>query len=150
LTEDLEESPVEVSRVNETSLRPAGLTRRLAAGLLDHLLLDLIIYFKTGEILREVNEDSGFLFAVMIIFHLFYYPVLEGFYKHATVGKWIMRIKVVDESGQGVSIGRSFVRYTVTWVVGFITFGLGILYAGIQKDKRGLHDIWSKTNVVLR
>lgn len=67
----------------------------------------------------------------------------------ATLGKRLLRIKVVDQQGQRLSFlhatGRTFAK-----VVSYATFYIGFVMAGCTKRKRALHDIIAQTYVVRR
>ena len=64
----------------------------------------------------------------------------------ATLGKMIMKIKVVDEKGEKPSADKAFLRSLVS-LLSLGAIGLGYLWA-LGKEKQTWHDILSKTKVV--
>lgn len=64
----------------------------------------------------------------------------------ATLGKMIMKLKVVDDKGERPSADRAFLRSLVS-LLSLGAVGLGYIWA-LGKDKKTWHDILSNTKVV--
>ncbi len=76
--------------------------RRIAALLLDGIFLNLIGYLA----LLVFGVD---VYALVLLFGmLLYYGILEGSGMHATLGKSICGLIVVDEAGEPITCSRSF------------------------------------------
>jgi uncharacterized RDD family membrane protein YckC len=67
----------------------------------------------------------------------------------ATLGKLAMRLKVTDESGSRISLGRASGRYFAKFLSTF-ALGLGYLMVGFDQQKQGLHDRLAGTLVQYR
>ena len=81
--------------------------------------------------------------------HLIGYSLLQGL-TGASVGKLVVGLRVVTESGQVAGIGRSFVR-TLAWIIDALTCGLPII-GGVMmvssKQHRRVGDMIAGTFVV--
>lgn len=139
----------------------AGFFTRLAAFLIDSLLVGLVLLCIRVPfgILRLTAEDLFlfrpvlFTFNVLDIFyyllHLGYF-VLMTYYCSATVGKYLMKLKVVDVKGEKLSFMSVLVRESVgKYLSAFIVY-IGYLMAGIDSRKQGLHDKIADTCVIYR
>jgi len=76
--------------------------------------------------------------------------VYEGFFVArvgATPGKMVLGLKVVRPNGAPVTLGRSFGRYFAKWLSS-LTFGIGYIIAGVDAQKRAMHDMIVDTRVV--
>ena len=74
----------------------------------------------------------------------------EGFFvakTGATPGKMVCGLKVVRPNGQPVSLGRAFGRYFGKWL-SYMTLFIGFIMAGIDSEKRALHDMICDTRVM--
>lgn len=117
--------------------------RRIAALLLDGIFLNLIGYLA----LLVFGVD---VYALVLLFGmLLYYGILEGSGMHATLGKSICGLIVVDEAGEPITCSRSFLRALFRYVSGFV-FGVGYFVAFADPRGRTWHDKWAGTFVVLR
>lgn len=121
----------------------AGFWRRAAAFLVDSLIL--VIPQTLLNIAFAPNTTVPFLINVVIA--LAYFAGFHSSVKQATPGKMAFGIKVTDEAGQRISIGRAVGRYFATWLSALI-LGIGYLMAGFTERKRALHDMVCKTIVV--
>ena len=66
----------------------------------------------------------------------------------ATLGKMLLRLKIVDEeTGEPMDGSQCMIRLA-GYLVSALPFGLGFCWMGIDKKKRGLHDILAETVVV--
>lgn len=64
----------------------------------------------------------------------------------ATIGKKIMKIRVLDANGQPLGFGKAFLREFVKGIMGQIC-GLLFLYPLVDKDKQALYDKIFNSNV---
>jgi uncharacterized RDD family membrane protein YckC len=71
-------------------------------------------------------------------------PGLTGF----TVGKWAAGLRIVQQNGSDIGIGRALLRHFVGYPLSFLTLGLGFLIAAFTSRGRGLHDLIAGTIVV--
>jgi len=141
----------------EAALLYAGFWRRLAALILDMLIVTIAV-FLVGALIGLIAGDSLWLLIVYIsyaplIFLLdgilvwLYFALMESSGKQATLGKIAIEIKVVDLNGNRVSFGRATGRYFAKLVSG-LTFSMGYVVAAFTKKKQALHDIMASCLVV--
>ena len=64
-----------------------------------------------------------------------------------TLGKRLLGVRVLDEGGAPVGYLRALGRFVAT-IVAALPFGLGLVMAGLRRDRRGLHDLLAGTRVV--
>jgi uncharacterized RDD family membrane protein YckC len=93
-------------------------------------LTGLIRFFVFGEILLV----SGYF----VLFH-----GLEG----KTPGKWLLRLRVVGAEQRPIGYRRALVRF-LGYFPAIFSFGLGILWIVVSREKRGWHDFLAGTWVV--
>ena len=67
--------------------------------------------------------------------------------KGATPGKLILNLKVIRSDGGPISAGRAAGRYFAS-VLSSLTFGIGYIIAGIDDQKRAMHDHICDTRVI--
>jgi uncharacterized RDD family membrane protein YckC len=80
---------------------------------------------------------------------LLYFAIFEKSSAQATLGKRIMRIKVVGLNGERIGFGRALAR-TVAKAISFATAGFGFFMAGFTGRKQALHDKLAGCLVVRR
>ena len=68
-----------------------------------------------------------------------YYSLMESSSWGATIGKRIVGIRVVDQSGNRITFARASGRHFAKYISIF-TLGIGYLMAGFTKQKQSLHD----------
>lgn len=132
--------------------RPAGFPIRFIAALIDFFLLSvpvttvisLLLFQDLSLLIGEVNASIAdpiiiFIQAVLIILFWLYN---DG----QTPGKRIVGIKVVSDEGK-LTFKATILRL-LGYFINVLTFFIGFMMIGVRKDKRGLHDILSKTRVV--
>lgn len=113
-----------------SQLRPAGFWIRLAAYLLDVVLLVIVIAIgvaasaATGAI-TQGNQTWSNIAAQLGT--LVYFTLTVGL-KGASAGKWLLGLRIIRANGSRVSVLRSFFRYVVLSVV-FLPMTLGAILA---------------------
>jgi uncharacterized RDD family membrane protein YckC len=151
---------------SDRQLQWAGFGARLGAYLIDVLPITFAIaifyYFFMGfdatwerynnspgdmnarvSFLSQRNQIRDLSFTVYIL----YGAITECSALQGTIGKKLLGLRVTDNDGQQLTIGRSFVR-NLAKIISFLPLGLGFLWAIWSKRKRGWHDIIAKTLVV--
>lgn len=131
----------------------AGLSRRLAAGIYDVLLLAGVL-FVAGLPLPLLPGDwlaseagrwalRAYLGATSLAF-------FGWFWVHGgqTLGMRAWRLRVVRDDGQCLRWRDAVARFAAL-VVALLPLGLGVLWAGVDPQRRGWHDRLSGTSVVL-
>ncbi|MPZ19864.1 MAG: hypothetical protein GEV06_18410 [Luteitalea sp.] len=142
-------------RVDERHELPAPLDRRVVAGLVDAfvlLIIDLTVLYLTRRVtgvswselrLLPLAPLIGFL-ALLDAGYLVTFTAASG----QTIGKSIMRLRVVGETSSRVPLGNAIVR-AVVYLVSVVPLGLGLLPMLFGSDRRAWHDRITGTRVVV-
>jgi uncharacterized RDD family membrane protein YckC len=145
-----------------TVMRYAGFWRRFAAVFIDGIVMyvaNLPVGFLFGIMTPLMSSEGGdpgagfwIAFAVMYIFQLLvpalYIILMHGKYG-ATLGKKALGIKVVMSDGRPISYGRATGRYFAYMLSGLILY-IGYIMAGLDDEKRALHDHMCNTRVIYK
>ncbi len=140
---------------NETVVHYAGFWRRLAATMIDSVLLALVMlpilfaiygaeYFEGGAEIK-----SGWNLLLQIALPL----LLTGWFWRrylGTPGKVVLKVIVVDAgSGNAMTNGQAVGRY-FAYLASALPLGLGFIWIAFDRKKRGLHDLMCGTLVIKR
>lgn len=155
---------VETPELVVVSYDLAGVGSRMNAALIDYLVCVLLIVgvavlgtmaFPRSTIERLTpDEYSGWAIAVLILAQFFvlwgYYVLFEALYDGRTIGKRIMRLRVVRDGGLSVTFGASAVRNLMRVIdmqPGF-SYAVGIVTMILNRQGKRLGDIAGGTLVV--
>jgi len=134
----------------DTHYNYVGFWARLAAYLIDGIIivlpLDALNYMLFGTVDLEENMVMYFIYAII---GTLYFIILPTTNLQATLGKRVMRMKIVDINGNKITLGRSIGRYFAQ-ALSHLIFFIGYLMIGFMKNKTGLHDLLAKTYVVYK
>ena len=148
---------------SKTEPEYAGFWLRVHASLIDYFLVAVITFIVAWVINQEILYDlekegireHGRMWATELSFNLvgffiwyLYYTVAESSKFQGTFGKRMLDLKVVDESGNRISIGRAAGRL-ISKILSFATIMIGFLMVGWTQKKQGLHDKIAQTYVIL-
>lgn len=116
------------------------LGKRIIAVIIDSIILSIVGFV------------SGFTFGyfgviIAPIISWTYYILMEGSRWHATLGKKVMGLYIVDSNGNGITYSTSILRLMGKILSGLI-LGIGYLMAFFNDKKQGLHDMIAKTYVL--
>lgn len=134
----------------------AGFWRRVAALLVDRLLLGLlnlalcICYLLLAGVDWEGGQIRSLYLASAVFGFLLkwlYFTLMESSSLQATLGKMFIGIRVTDEQDRRISLARANGRYWAK-ILSVLTFGVGFLMAGFTRRKQALHDLVARTLVV--
>ena len=130
-------------------LRPAGLTPRLYAFLLDWTIRLAILY--AGAFAAALMGGIGIAFMLILAFALeWFYPVVfELTASGATPGKQVFKLKVVMDNGLPITPAASLTRNLLR-TADFLPFvyGFAIVSMLVRRDCKRLGDIAAATLVV--
>ena len=91
------------------------------------------------------TETVGWLIVVLVaILNFGIFPGLRG----QTIGKWSTGLRIERTNGQGLGIGRAFLRHFVGYPASIVTLGIGFLIAAANTRGRALEDLIADTVVV--
>ena len=139
-----------------------GFWIRFVAAIADFVILAImtlaissVLAIIAAALLGEGAAAATFILTIMAfsIALILYKPLMEASEYQGTLGKYILGMKVVNQSGERITMTTSFVRTIVylvlTTIPGVNIVGvLGIIMIGFTEQKQGLHDIAAKTFVV--
>ena len=136
--------------MNGTSMY-AGFWRRVAAALIDGLLLSLV----TVPLSLAFDNDGGAVnttasataSTLSTVISWLYSSLMESSSKQATVGKMALGIIVTDLQGRRISFGRATGRYFAK-ILSALILGIGYLMVAFTERKQGLHDMIAGTLVI--
>lgn len=140
--------------------RKIGFGKRLVAYLIDTTLLTIVLFiviklmikslFDGDDLTHELAKTIGNMVVLLSIsLYLAYFTFMESSKMQATVGKIIMKIKVVNEKFEKLTFVNALGR-SVSRLISGIIFGIGYLMVLFNKDKKALHDMIAKTYVVAK
>lgn len=138
--------------------QPAGFFIRLAAYLIDSLLAGGIIAMINIPLwfVKLLASDNVVFSNILFDYDIFdiinyclfsAYFIIMTYTCGRTVGKMLMRIRVVSVNSQDLTFGRVFFREVIGKYLSGILY-LGYILVGIDSEKRGIHDIVADTRVV--
>lgn len=116
--------------VSSAHLRPAGFWVRLGAYLLDVILLGVVVGIGVGAAAIAGVVTQGNQLWVNVVAQVgtvLYFAISVGL-RGASVGKWVLGLRIVRADGSQVSVMRSFFRYVALTLV-FLPSGLGVILA---------------------
>jgi uncharacterized RDD family membrane protein YckC len=117
--------------------------------------IDLTIVLSALLILEMILLNSNYTnkdvniyrFLVGIFTWIFYNGLFESSVYQATIGKMILKIKVIDLYGKRMSVLRAVFR-CISTIISILPIGLGIWYITTDSKKRGWHDLISGCYVI--
>lgn len=139
--------------------------------------LDFGIYYsRVADITLSLDRENFMINIINCVIIILYFVVLPLYKNGQTLGKKIFKIKIVREDREDLTANELIIRnivvngllntflafclvfllsgfeyFTITSILGFIQFVLVVVSACMiifRKDKKGLHDIITKTKVV--
>jgi uncharacterized RDD family membrane protein YckC len=149
-------------------LRYGGFWRRVAAALIDGIIVGLVLYamgmflpiFEEASV-SSISPSSGALgiaaevnltplgALILIIGGWLYAALMESGPGRATIGKKILSMAVVDLEGDRIGFAQASGRYFAK-ILSLVIFMIGFLMVAFTARKQGLHDILAKTLVIRR
>jgi uncharacterized RDD family membrane protein YckC len=147
-----------------------GFWIRLLAHLIDHLVLGAVaapLFFimvlpSIIRIAREAEQNqeppspelivtilsSVFVYiALAFVGQWLYEALLTSSSWQGTIGKRVLRLKVVDEAGNRIGFGRATGRFFAK-ILSSMFFCIGFIMIGFTERKTGLHDMLAGTRVL--
>ncbi len=138
------------SRTHAMVEQYAAFWKRVIATFIDWILVSMITGFISWIITGEFAGDETFRKINTLFFFQVYgvYSILmESSRLGATVGKLILKIKIVTIENKQLSVPQAFFRYFAR-LFSFFTAGFGCVMALFTLKRQGLHDQITKTLVI--
>jgi uncharacterized RDD family membrane protein YckC len=143
--------------------QPVGFFKRILVIIYDLLLL-IALLFAVGVLVAGVitfvlnkgnaitaEHDFYFAFRVIILSSLIFASFLffGWFWTHKgqTLGMKTWHVRLISTDGSPIDWEKVSIRY-ITAIISWSVFGLGFLWALVDKDKRAWHDIFSATKLI--
>ncbi|MBI5019085.1 RDD family protein [Candidatus Gottesmanbacteria bacterium] len=118
-----------------------GFWKRLLAYAIDTLLIYIVFWLIPG-----VDMEDTWVNVAMFVAWTAYFVWMVGTYG-ATIGKMVLKLKIVKENGKRVSYSDALLRELASYLSLFV-LGIGFLSIGWDPRKQGWHDKIAKTIVV--
>jgi uncharacterized RDD family membrane protein YckC len=132
---------------------PAGIQRRAVALIVDLFLVGILWTIGTqlavglARLAPRVDlVAQAFGRTWQLVVPVAYFVLCHGT-AGQTLGKRLLGVRVLDESGAPIGYLRAVGRCMAT-IVAALPFGIGLVMAGLRRDRRGLHDLLAGTRVV--
>lgn len=144
----------------------AGFWKRTVAFIIDNILaaiapavicLPLFMWQVAAASSAPESERALHIGAAVVIYVIWqllglvcmwlYFAFMESGSRQATLGKRLMKIKVVGKDGQRISFARATGRFFAK-IVSYMIMYIGLIMAGLTNRKRALHDYIAETYVV--
>jgi uncharacterized RDD family membrane protein YckC len=125
----------------------APIFRRFMAAFVDTSYI-LLIYFGFNIVGKNILGITYFAFDYLIIITCFCYLVIPTGLYGKTIGKWALRIKVVNPEGDNIGIGAAFAREIGGKFISILPFLIGIFWIIKDEKNRAWYDIFFETLVI--
>ncbi|RZK51348.1 MAG: RDD family protein, partial [Pedobacter sp.] len=133
----------------------AGLGERIVGKLIDHgiFLGVMILYFIVMAVTKMIQNEGIFAISAIIVYaasFVFYDLLCEIFLNGQSIGKRVMKIKVISLDGAQPSIGQYFIR----WIFRIIDFSPltawigGFICVAVSEKKQRIGDMVAGTTVI--
>lgn len=138
----------------EITQTPASVGDRMLGALIDVAIL--MIYSTVATITLIYVGDSltiydvGMIIALVLIYFpvILYNPLCEIFARGQSVGKMVMKTRVVTTDGNAPTVGSCLLRWLLYPIDTYFTGCLGILFIVFGKHRQRLGDLVSGTMVI--
>ncbi len=126
----------------------AGLGSRFLAGLIDSIIFSVVSGLINSVVNTSISNEWGIGINFVQLILVIVYFVIYQFYTGQTLGKKVMKIKVVDANGKKPTILTFLLRETIGKTVSIIILLFGYLMIFWDSKRQGLHDKIANTYVV--
>ena len=126
---------------------PAGFWIRFAAMFLDGIILGTVYGIIT--VAMFAIEMYGLAMILGFIWALGYHIYFPSSDMMGTPGKAICGLKITDESGNKIGVGKAILRY-IGYIISALVLYIGFIIVGFTENKRGLHDMVASTRVTYK
>ena len=140
--------------MNNENLELAPISKRIFAFLIDELVITILIYliFWDSLVANSSNVDQLANVLTNLIFPVFFvkfiYQSFFVWYYGATIGKLILKIKVIDYYNFGrVSLSSSIIRSILRIVSEYFVY-IGFIFAFFTQGRQTFHDKIGRTLVI--
>jgi uncharacterized RDD family membrane protein YckC len=125
----------------------ASFWKRAAAYVIDIVLLVIVMVLFLALTVDVDHIDDGLLMLIRLFLVTLYFTLMESSSAHATFGKQILGLKVLQEDGQGLHFGKALLRNLARQVSALI-FLMGYVMMLWTQKSQTLHDKIAQSIVV--
>ncbi len=131
----------------------ASLDVRLLAIIIDYFIVFAVYCVIATIALLFISERNDRIIvalaglAIIPVTKMIYSIITEASTRQGTYGKFLMGIKVTDESGLPISLGQSLIR-NLSKLICVATLGLGYAFGFFDKRQQCIHDKIASTLVI--
>ncbi len=130
---------------------PAGLLRRLLAGLYDWLLVLALMMVVSVPVVALLDDAipsgnafyQGAMVTVAGVFFVYFWA--RG---GQTLGMRAWRLRLVNAAGTAPTTTEALWRFCCAWIA-FLPLGAGFWWSLVDRDKLTWHDRWSQTRLLV-
>jgi uncharacterized RDD family membrane protein YckC len=128
-----------------------GFGKRLVAAIIDLFIFAIVVNVLQIFIFRNGFLSPRELDAMKLLFStlggLAYYIIMWARFDGATIGKKILKIKIVNDDGSALTDQAVILRF-LGYILSAIPLLLGFFWILWDREKKGWHDKIAKTRVI--
>jgi uncharacterized RDD family membrane protein YckC len=128
-----------------------GFGKRLVAAIIDLFIFAIVVNLLQIFIFRNGFLSPRELDAMKLLFStlcgLAYYIIMWARFDGATIGKKILKIKIVNDDGSTLTDQAVILRFA-GYILSALPLLLGFLWIIWDREKKGWHDKIAKTRVI--
>ncbi|MFA6099647.1 MAG: RDD family protein [Patescibacteria group bacterium] len=128
----------------------AGLGKRILGGIIDIVVIVIFAIIWSmlfGSNINGMYTVTGIPAFIEFLVVILYYIILDAT-TGKTIGKYIVKTKVVNAQGGKISWGQSIGRNLMRIIDGLFVYLVAVIAIAASKDKQRLGDMVAKTYVV--
>lgn len=143
----------------EDSIVNGGFFVRLAAFTVDSIITGGILLFikfivfiaslftEDFPLTKSILFQYSFIDIALYLLQVGYF-ILLTYYTGTTLGKRLFHLRVVSTDGEKLTLWNVVFRETIGRYLSSVVLYVGYIMIGVDRDKRGLHDMLSDTKVI--
>ncbi|MDQ7027517.1 MAG: RDD family protein [Anaerolineae bacterium] len=143
--------------VTKAHLAPAPFLNRALAFIIDYAILIIMSFFLSilASLLTGAANNPEAAVPFIMLWMLLTTAAYIGYYGYSftawqgqTIGKRMMKVRVVKRNGDALGWSDAFLRCWIGYLLSMAPIGLGFWWALVDDDKRAWHDLITDTQVV--
>lgn len=96
---------------------------------------------------KQFLQERNWIRNISLMVWVIYGTLMDASGFQGTFGKYLLKIRVADYNGNGISLARAFKR-NVGKLVSVLPLFIGVLWILFDEQRRGLHDKFASTVVL--
>ncbi|NOY66919.1 MAG: RDD family protein [Gammaproteobacteria bacterium] len=134
-------------QASEQTVIYVGIKRRIGAFIYDIILLIALLFLATAIVMlftQDAINRGNIFFQVYILLVIFFFYGWFWVHGGQTLGMRAWKIRVELDNGQNLGWNQACVRF----ILGVLTFGIGLIWCLWDKRHRALYDQLARTQIV--